>query len=167
MFLCLLSCSCSFWSVIAGPFAVLLPLCYILYLLDPQKLKNLSILVHMHNRAPILFSEVSSLFILYLHNILINFFHPLIIVIYDYSYSFVYVSFQCNKIVHGIYTPLLVSIYAPSLKCVKILIKVFWALSFVRVQNHFQYVANWVLLLIVLSCFGLCLCHFAQVRCYS
>ena len=140
MFLCLLSCSCSFWSVIAGPFAVLLPLCYILYLLDPQKLKNLSILVHMHNRAPILFSEVSSLFILYLHNILINFFHPLIIVIYDYSYSFVYVSFQCNKIVHGIYTPLLVSIYAPSLKCVKILIKVLWALSFVSVQNHFQYV---------------------------
>jgi len=30
---------------------------------------------------------------------------------------------DCNKIVHGIYTPLLVSIYAPSLKCVKILIK--------------------------------------------
>ncbi|CAL5021925.1 unnamed protein product [Urochloa decumbens] len=30
---------------------------------------------------------------------------------------------DCNKIVHGIYTPLLVSIYAPSLKCVKLLIK--------------------------------------------
>ncbi|RLM79218.1 hypothetical protein C2845_PM12G14200 [Panicum miliaceum] len=30
---------------------------------------------------------------------------------------------DCNKIVHGIYTPLLVSIYAPSLKCVKILLK--------------------------------------------